>query len=117
MSDQPSSPGSSPPPPEPAVETKPRDAAPSTQSAPGPGVEPSTVPLPASPPKPAELPAVPGYEILRFLDDGGMGVVYLARQQNLDRLVALKMIRDKLVRLEDLARFHTEARAVADLEH
>src|SRR5262249_50726085 len=54
---------------------------------------------------------------LRFLDDGGMGVVYLARQQNLDRPVALKMIRDRLVRLEDLARFHTEARAVADLEH
>jgi serine/threonine protein kinase/tetratricopeptide (TPR) repeat protein len=66
----------------------------------------------------ADLPNVPGYELLRPLGQGGMGVVYLARQVGLNRLVALKMIRPRTnVHPEYLARFLAEAEVVARLQH
>lgn len=64
------------------------------------------------------IPSVPGYDLLEKVGQGGMGVVYRARQQALSRLVALKLIRaSDLPGPEEEARFLAEAEALAAIEH
>jgi WD40 repeat protein/tRNA A-37 threonylcarbamoyl transferase component Bud32 len=63
-------------------------------------------------------PIISGYRIESVLGRGGMGVVYKAMQQSLNRLVALKMLASiDTGRAEELARFRAEAELVAGLQH
>ncbi|MBI4615917.1 MAG: protein kinase [Planctomycetes bacterium] len=84
----------------------------------------------------AEMPAIPtqptsvrevdpligkvldGYQILTLIGRGGMAKVYKAKQVNLDRLVAVKMLPPELTANErSVARFKQEALALARLNH
>src|ERR1700733_985374 len=70
---------------------------------------------PPDPPA-AELPHVPGHEVLSILGHGGMGVVYAARHLRLTRTVAVKMILGgALADSASLKRLLREAEAVAAL--
>jgi WD40 repeat protein len=66
----------------------------------------------------AGIPTIPGYEIHHELGRGGMGVVYKARQIQLDRPCALKMIlAGAHANSQSVARFLAEAQAIARLQH
>jgi serine/threonine protein kinase/formylglycine-generating enzyme required for sulfatase activity len=66
----------------------------------------------------APVPAHPRYRVDRTLGKGSFGTVYLARDEQLRRLVAIKVPRHKLVtRPEDAEAYLTEARIVANLDH
>ena len=58
------------------------------------------------------------YEILEPIGFGGMAVVYKARCHRLNRLVAVKILKDELSKDEEFRnRFHAESQAVAMLSH
>jgi predicted Ser/Thr protein kinase len=85
----------------------------------------ATAPSPAAsstrfvPPSLEQLAAaLPQYEFLELLGQGGMGAVYKARQRGLDRLVAIKILPAEIGHDAAFAeRFAREARALAKLSH
>src|SRR5437870_4333703 len=72
-----------------------------------------------TPPKPEDLAArFPQLEILELIGKGGMGAVYKARQKQLDRVVALKILPPGISDDPAFAeRFAREAKALAKLNH
>jgi serine/threonine-protein kinase len=69
-------------------------------------------------PPPASLPRVPGYEVETVLGRGGVGVVYKARQNALERTVALKMLlAGPFAGSQERERLRRETAALACLRH
>ncbi|MDP7028896.1 MAG: WD40 repeat domain-containing serine/threonine protein kinase [Phycisphaerales bacterium] len=65
----------------------------------------------------AELDEVPGFRPVRIIGRGGDGIVYEAVQQHPHRRVAIKVLADRLASPTRRARFHTEAEALAGIDH
>ena len=61
---------------------------------------------------------IPGYEILGEIGKGAMGVVYKARQTSVDRIVAVKVLRESAASDQEfISRFRREAKVAAKLAH
>ena len=66
----------------------------------------------------SNLPEIEGHKILRLLGEGGMGVVYLARQKHpIQRKVALKIVKPGMDSKRIMARFEAERQALSLLDH
>lgn len=57
------------------------------------------------------------YRIVKLIGEGGMGVVYLARREDIGSLVAIKLLRDGLLSPDRRQRFASEQKTLARLEH
>lgn len=57
------------------------------------------------------------YRVVRFLGEGGMGVVFLAERDDLGSQAAVKMLRDAWLSPARRERFHSEQRTLARLNH
>src|SRR5215831_19875798 len=67
---------------------------------------------------PGKTDKIGKYDIVDTIGRGGMGVVYLAKDSYLDRLVAIKMMNiDVHESVDILERFYREAKSTASLQH
>ena len=57
------------------------------------------------------------YRLIRSLGEGGMGIVYLARREDIGSVVAIKLLRDGLLSPDRRNRFLAEQKTLAQLEH
>jgi serine/threonine protein kinase len=61
---------------------------------------------------------IPGFHVIELLGRGAMAKVYKAKQLSLDRMVAIKVLPDKMSQSADfVARFYKEGKAAARLSH
>jgi serine/threonine-protein kinase len=67
---------------------------------------------------PSKATKIGKYDVIDIIGRGGMGVVYLAKDPYLDRLVAIKMMNvDVHENTDFLERFYREAKSTASLQH
>ena len=64
-----------------------------------------------------EVPSIPGFEIVDFVGEGGMGRVFKVRLEGCDRVLAIKIIKQNRATHSQLARFRTEANFLCRLAH
>ena len=74
-------------------------------------------PLPANFAPPFSRDFLEQYVPMGLLGQGAMGAVYLMRQVRLDRLVAVKVVREDIMTADEARRLEREARTLASLNH
>ena len=75
-------------------------------------------PTAISPPPRDHLGQIDHFKLIEEISTGGMGIVYKAIQEDLNRVVAVKMIRTgRFANSQELERFQAEAEAAANLRH
>jgi serine/threonine-protein kinase len=66
---------------------------------------------------PPSVQRIDKFDVLRRIGRGGMGSVYLARDPDIDRLVAIKLLNDGFDEEDLRGRFNAEARSASALRH
>ena len=66
---------------------------------------------------PLAVAGLPDYEMIELIGEGGMGLVYKARQIKLNRIVALKLLGANRAGPKEFIRFLALSEAVAAIEH
>jgi serine/threonine protein kinase/WD40 repeat protein len=83
-----------------------------------PAVEPGTIEVPAAPISESPGSRIGRYKLLQKIGEGGMGVVYMAEQEEpVRRRVALKIIKLGMDTKQVVARFEAERQALALMDH